>query len=174
MERNQSSQNKRKIFFQENQKYWNALLDIFVSAVRYTKSSSEQQRSVYFVNFKDYRIDQWYQMIKPADTYLTGLHFCAFIGVNLCHSNANHKHIAHWSLETDLLQQSYSFYFRSNVSVDDSPFKISQEEANKEVHNSAAPGPDGPLPETLNTWHYVGSAWLPAKSFLWVISIVLS
>ena len=101
MERNQSSQNKRKIFFQENQKYWNALLDIFVSAARYIKSSSEQQRSVYFVNFKDYRIDQWYQMIKPADTYPTGLHFCAFIGVNLCRSNANHEHIAHWSLETD-------------------------------------------------------------------------
>ena len=79
-----------------------------MSAVRYTKSSSEQQRSVYFVNFKDYRIDQWYQMIKPADTYLTGLHFCAFIGVNLCHSNANHKHIAHWSLETDFTPNKVS------------------------------------------------------------------
>ena len=112
MERNQSSQNKRKIFFQENQKYWNALLDIFVSAVRYTKSSSEQQRSVYFVNFKDYRIDQWYQMIKPADTYLTGLHFCSFIGVNLCRSNANHKHIAHWSLETDFTPTKFLLLFQ--------------------------------------------------------------
>jgi len=45
----------------------------------------------------------------------------------------------------------------SNVSVDDSPFKISQEEANKEVQSSAAPGPAGLIPEGVDKWHYVGS-----------------
>lgn len=42
--------------------------------------------------------------------------------------------------------------------VEESPYKISQAEADKELSSSDAPGPDGPLPDNLDKSYYVGSA----------------